>query len=511
MNTSGNPITDCRFGSQRALQMREKSHNILGTGRSSDTMPKAQKIRDPLHNLIEFDEGEFEQTCWKVLNTRPMQRLRRIKQLGFSEFTYPGASHSRFSHSVGVFHTARKLVAIVERRLGRDRFDSDEARLAIAAALVHDVGHGPFSHAFEDALRALGIAKRHELRTRQILELEEVVRAFDSFSNYPKRIGELIEARYPKNIYASLVSSQFDADRLDYMRRDKLMSGTQQSGIDFDWLLANLQVRRVPIQIDDKSWADAEVLVIDEKSIVAAEGYIFSLLYLYINVYFHKTTRGLEKLFTQLVFLLATYVRQGDHATIGLPSDHPLVKFLVDPDKIESFLNLDDSVVVGCLSTLADGRDHAIAELALRIRDRKIYNCIDVTKRVAGLIGLPQPGRADRGDARKRAAEVAAGVARVGELVRDRGLLEVGADGLPGILEDTAPRSPYERTSDSTQPLKRIHVIGADSALHDLADMSPAVDALADFKAYRLYTRTDSDRDKVENLIKEATNDQRSS
>jgi HD superfamily phosphohydrolase len=120
-------------------------------------MAKTQRIRDTVHNLIEFDAGEFEQTCWKVLNTRPMQRLRRIKQLGFSEFVYPGACHSRFAHSVGVFHTARQLAGVVRQRLGEQRYDSDEARLAMAAALVHDVGHGPFSHAFEDALKRAAI------------------------------------------------------------------------------------------------------------------------------------------------------------------------------------------------------------------------------------------------------------------------------------------------------------------------------------------------------------------
>jgi hypothetical protein len=468
-------------------------------------MIKPQKIRDPLHSLIEFDTGAFEQTCWKVLNTRPMERLRRIKQLGFSEFVYPGACHSRFAHSVGVFHTARQLAGVVKRRLGDDLYDGDEARLAMAAALVHDVGHGPFSHAFEDALKKLGIAKRHELRTKQILAQDDVVRAFEEFPSFPRRIGELIEAPYPKNIYASLVSSQFDADRLDYMRRDKLMSGTQQSGIDFDWLIANLQVHKVPIQIDKDNVGKAEVLVIDEKSVAAAEGYIFSLLYLYMNVYYHKTTRGLEKVFSLLVELLAARVKNGDHERVGLAISHPLVRFLLDPEAIEPFLELDDAVVMGSLSMLASSRDEAISELATRIRDRKLYRAFDVTKHMSATFGLPKQGLADTADAKERAAEVAKRVAKVGELAQERRLFMPGSDGIPGILEDTAPRSPYKRISDGAQPLSRIHVIGADGHLHDLADMSPAVDALGDFKAYRLYTRTDSDRALVDQLIQDAS------
>lgn len=466
-------------------------------------MTKTQRIRDVVHNLIEFDAGAFEQTCWKVLDTRPMQRLRRIKQLGFSEFVYPGACHTRFAHSVGVFHTARQLAGVVRRRLGNDKYDGDEARLAVAAALVHDVGHGPFSHAFEDALKRVGIARRHEMRTRQILEETDLGEAFDEFSTFPGRIGDLIESSYPKNIYVSLVSSQFDADRLDYMRRDRLMSGTQQSGIDYDWLLANLHVRPIPIHIDGEKFGKAEALVIDEKSIVAAEGYIFSLLYLYINVYYHKTTRGLEKIFSALIELLAKMVLNGDWAKTGLPESHPLVAFLRDPDAIGPFLELDDAVILGGLSMLAGGENPSIAELATRIRDRKIFTCVDVSKQMAAKFGLPSEG--DARDAGARAAAVAEHVARVGELALERGLLEPGDDGIPGVLEDTAPRSPYKRVSDSSRPFSRIHVIGADDELHDLADMSPAVNALGDFKAYRLYARSDSDRDAIEQLIKDAS------
>lgn len=104
-----------------------------------------QRVRDPLHNLIEFGGDELERVLWRVVQTRPFQRLRRIKQLGFSDLVYPGASHSRFAHSLGVFHTARDLMNVI--RAQRERSESRENR-ALAAALVHDVGHGPFSHAF---------------------------------------------------------------------------------------------------------------------------------------------------------------------------------------------------------------------------------------------------------------------------------------------------------------------------------------------------------------------------
>lgn len=115
----------------------------------------ARRIRDPLHNLIEFRANQFENALWGVIQTRPFQRLRRIRQLGFSELVYPGATHSRFAHSAGAFHTARQLMGIIREHLGEARYLETLAHQALAAALVHDVGHGPFSHAFEDVGRRL--------------------------------------------------------------------------------------------------------------------------------------------------------------------------------------------------------------------------------------------------------------------------------------------------------------------------------------------------------------------
>jgi HD superfamily phosphohydrolase len=135
---------------------------------------KPQRIRDPLHDLIEFDTGKFEQGLWEVLDASEFQRLRRVKQLGFSELVYPGATHSRLAHSIGVFHTARDLTHLIHRRLD-GAFSKDRAEIALAAALVHDVGHGPFSHAFESSMKQLdkqiGVKKenRHEIWTAKII------------------------------------------------------------------------------------------------------------------------------------------------------------------------------------------------------------------------------------------------------------------------------------------------------------------------------------------------------
>ena len=191
-----------------------------------------QRIRDPLHNLIEFRANEFENVLWTVIQTRPFQRLRRIKQLGFSDFVYPGATHSRFAHSVGVFHTARRLMRIIRDHLGPEKYQPARANEALAAALVHDLGHGPFSHSFEDVGRRLNLKMAdHEKVSDALIRDSEITEALNVLgSGFANDVADIIASDTPGNIYGAVVSSQFDADRLDYMRRDRLTRISQTTG-----------------------------------------------------------------------------------------------------------------------------------------------------------------------------------------------------------------------------------------------------------------------------------------
>ncbi len=129
-----------------------------------------QRIRDPIHNLIKFSSNiQDDEILWHLLQTSPLQRLRRIKQLGFSDFVYPGASHTRFSHSVGTMQMARRMLEILRRNKGLTQNEDSPLwhRATLCAALLHDVGHGPYSHAFEEVSKELGITTRHEEYTSQ--------------------------------------------------------------------------------------------------------------------------------------------------------------------------------------------------------------------------------------------------------------------------------------------------------------------------------------------------------
>jgi HD superfamily phosphohydrolase len=236
-------------------------------------MPTQQRIRDPLHDLIEFnvDEDHLESVLWRVVQTRPFQRMRRIKQLGFSDLVYPGATHSRLLHSLGVFHTARRLVGVVRKYV--HPFEDSKASQALAAVLVHDVGHGPFSHAFEGVGRRLGLKLAdHELVSELLIrdgEIGQELRALGS--GFSDDVADIVSGSGVSSIYSAIVSSQFDADRLDYMRRDRLMTGTQHAGIDFEWLIQNLEVADVEYGVDETSLGQVKTFVLGPKAIFAAE------------------------------------------------------------------------------------------------------------------------------------------------------------------------------------------------------------------------------------------------
>ncbi|MGY4233045.1 HD superfamily phosphohydrolase [Bradyrhizobium sp. USDA 4449] len=443
-------------------------------------MPKQQRIRDPLHDLIEFDveRSQVEGVLWRVLQTRPFQRLRRIKQLGFSDFVYPGATHSRLLHSVGVFHTARRLLRVIEKYVPANARGDQ----ALAAALLHDLGHGPFSHAFEKIGERFDLKMANHEAVSDILirsgEVSEVLR--DMGSGFANDVADMVSGSGAPTIYSAVVSSQFDADRLDYMRRDRLMVGSHHAGIDFEWLMANIEIGEVQHGVDETSLKPVQTFVLGRKAIFAAEAYVLGLFQLYPTVYFHKATRGAEKIYTELLIRIITLIKNGSVEKTGLPKSHPLVKFAQTPDDIDCALSLDDTVIWGGLSLMAESSDRWIANLSARLRDRKLYKCIDVRAKIAH----------DKGDgaaSSSEADEVCAGIRD--EIVKCLDQWSASSpDDPPRILIDEVERSPYkELTEGAKGPLSQINIRTEGDHLADLSTRSNVVAALKTYKAFRLY------------------------
>lgn len=448
---------------------------------------KPQRIRDPIHNLIEFDSEQFEQTIWRVIQTQPFQRLRRVRQLGFSEFVFPGATHSRFAHSVGVFHIARQLMRIIHRYIDREpgrQFRPHQADVALAAALVHDVGHGMFSHAFEKIGKALNLPlAHHETVSEQIIRDGEIGETFKELGRaFADEVADVIKAQKPGNLYDSVVSSQFDADRLDYMRRDRMMSGVESSGIDATWLLANLEVASVRTGVDADPAGSIETLVLGPKSFHAAENYVLSLFQLYPNVYFHKATKAAEQVFCALWLRLIELVRNGVGDKTGLSSRHPIRRFAENPDVLANALALDDAVFFGALPMMVDADDKIIADYARRLWRRDLPKCFDVRQWFEEQIPIKRD--ADRRAREERRAQIAIHCDRVvtafDDWAKDR------PETVPSTFIDQDRRTPYKKFQDSQSLLNQI-LIRSGTGYVDMAEISPVVAGAETFEVCRVY------------------------
>ncbi len=452
---------------------------------------KGQRVRDPVHNIIEFPPNKLGNTLWALVQTPAMQRLRRIKQLGFSDYVYPGATHTRFSHSLGAYHLAKRLIERINLiEPGEKEAAKEEATLI--AILLHDIGHGPFSHAFEVAMQdAQGQDQfepfSHEAMGVKILEDEhcgiaEILEEYD-FGG-AKKIARIIQTgRSVASRYDAVVSSQFDADRLDYMQRDRMMTGTNIGAVDFAWLVANLELNTIPVVVEDEEASNGLLtFTLNAKAFHAAEAYILGLFHLYPTVYFHKATRCLERFFTELFIRLVEIIRAGQVGVTGLPESHPIVRFVTEPSPV-NYVSLDDSVVMGSLSLLLESTDPTIKDFSRRIVNRDLYKCVDLYEVIA-------PARGDSistialdqkqvKSLNKRAKEIYTTLLNWSE--------EHSTGGPPRILYDTADRSPYKQMQENKGPLNQIHIKTPLGECVDIQKLSHVARGTRPFECHRVY------------------------
>ena len=235
-------------------------------------MDKSQRIRDPIHNLSAFSERSDEDCLlWSLIGTRPIQRLRRIKQLGFSEFVYPGATHSCFSHVLGAMQTARRMLAVFERNSFFDASMGDHRlnrTATLAAALLHDIGHGPYSHVFEEPASSLKIEKAREEYTRELIKQSEIKEILEISGAYKETLS-FFQSDKTFTPYSTIISSQMDCDRLDFLSRDRYFCGLKSSYIDFEWLFDSLLIEEVVTDIEDD--IEQFSFVVNEKGLRVVE------------------------------------------------------------------------------------------------------------------------------------------------------------------------------------------------------------------------------------------------
>ena len=470
------------------------------------TGAKLRRIRCPVHNLIDFGSTpdragrQLELELWRVIETRPFQRLRRIKQLGFSELVFPGATHTRFAHSIGVFHVARQLVGAIRRSVA----DTDERQVhvAIAAALLHDVGHGMFSHAFERFGEQFNLnMAQHEHVSSELIRGGEIADVLKEKMGrgFADEVADMVKAKQPANLYASVVSSQFDADRLDYMQRDRLMTGVRSSDVDAMWLISNLEVRSVNTGSEDGQTGSVETLVLGHKARQTAESYIVAVLHLYQNVYGHRATRGAETTFFALMCQLRRLCQEERIGASGLPPNHPLVRFMADSESLENALALDDTVFWGALPFLVAAEDGTLRSLAVRLRDRRLPTYVDIRALVEA--AFPPAAREDMSVRKARLARIKLTCGNVLSALDERQAST--PMGERAVITDEYERSPYRRFDTGRTPMNQMHIRVGDGVL-DMATVSSVVAGAEPFNLCRAYIfRDDTEsRTMVMNIIR---------
>lgn len=323
-----------------------------------------QKLfRDPVHNIIAWDmDDEVEAIVFKLIGTRTVQRLRRIRQLGFAHLVYHGAEHSRFAHSLGVVHIARRILTALEIHNPDDRLE------VLAAAILHDVGHGPFSHAIEKVTGVHHETYTHALVLHEDGELRKILH--DVSPDLPGRVAAYYEDRaaFPpeRQAFLDIVSSQLDADRLDYILRDGLSTGVKIGMYDFERILSMFEIyRNGPLTR----------LAVNARAREAVEGYLIARFHMFKQVYLHKTVRSAEKMLEAVLTRARHLVRDGYAFT--QPLEPHLARMLAgEVLDAEEFVWLDDTDIWVALKKWRDDDDVILSQLADSLLDRRLFKTI---------------------------------------------------------------------------------------------------------------------------------------
>jgi HD superfamily phosphohydrolase len=330
-------------------------------------------LRDPVHGLVSFESAE-ESIVPALLEAREVQRLRRVRQMGLASLAYPGADHTRFSHALGAAHVMTRLVrrlrVIHEELPFWQRLTSERARDAFAAALLHDLGHGPFSHLFEEVMPE---GRRHEEWTlRMILNPEgDVFRILSRYdAGLPARVVDLVRGKHELTYLASAVSGTFDVDRCDYLLRDAHFTGVGYGAYDLDWLLRSLRFGLT-------SGDGGPALAIDgAKGMPAIESFLLARLFMFQQVYFHKTERASEWMISRILRRVLELISEG----VRVPGTPRAIISIGETGDAElaDYSELDDATLWVALSGYRDAKDPLLADLARRFYSRKLFKTIEL-------------------------------------------------------------------------------------------------------------------------------------
>lgn len=311
-------------------------------------------FRDPVHNYITVNHP----VIYDLINSKEFQRLRRVKQVSTTVFTFHGAEHSRFSHCLGVYEIARRVTEIFDAKFP-EIWDTNEDLLTMVAALLHDVGHGAYSHTFEKLFDTDHEAITQEIITSPDTEVNAILRQVSP--DFPEKVASVINHTYHNKQVVQLISSQIDCDRMDYLLRDSYYSGANYGQFDLTRILRVIRPTK-------------DSIVFEYNGMHAVEDYIVSRFQMYMQVYFHPASRAMEVLLQNLL-KRAKYLYHIDSHFFEKTSPN-LIPFLANQASLADYLSLDDGVMNTYFQSWISAEDDILADLASRFVNRKVFKSV---------------------------------------------------------------------------------------------------------------------------------------
>jgi uncharacterized protein len=314
---------------------------------------KRKIINDPVYGFIDIP-GDL---IFDLIEHPYFQRLRRIKQLGLTHLVYPGALHTRFQHSIGAMHLMQEALSTLKSKGHKINHEEEEA--ALVAILLHDIGHGPFSHALENSI--VQDVNHEGISNIFMLKLNEV------FDGSLKMGLDIFNHQYKKKFLSQLVSSQLDMDRLDYLKRDSFFTGVSEGVIGTERIIKMMDVS------DDE-------LVIEAKGIYSLEKFIVSRRIMYWQVYLHKTVLAAENMLIKIL-KRARFLTQDGFELFATPAlkfflkSNSRIDFLSDNESIDHFSKLDDFDIFTSIKVWQSHPDKILSTLCRNLSERKLFRC----------------------------------------------------------------------------------------------------------------------------------------
>ena len=398
---------------------------------------------DPVHGFISVPRG----LILDLVGTPEVQRLRRIRQLGLGHMVFPGAEHSRFGHALGAMSLMYQALSSLSDK--GTQISAEEQEAALAVALLHDVGHGPYSHTLEHELLS---DFHHEMMSRALLE--RLNRRFDGKLDLAIA---MFDDTYPRRWFHQLISSQLDMDRLDYLRRDSYYTGVAEGAIGVGRIIKTLRVHP-----DDGS--DRDRIVVEAKGTYAIENYLIARRLMYWQVYLHKTVLAGDHMLRSVIRRVRHHVREGRVALVE-PASEAFLVFLrhgysgsdvYDPAVQDAYVDLDDADILFSLKCWMKSPDPILADLSRRFLERDFF-------------------RVDFNVESERLS-TAALRSTVGSMLIDRGLstpASVDHDVSYYLLRSQSSHEAYDTRQDVIAVLNRVGTIDELSVTEDVMVIEP--------------------------------------